>query len=103
VHDTPTRDLFARQERSFSSGCVRLSEPFELARWLLQRDGRQQEAERMNEILEAAGPEVIYLREPVPTYLVYFTAMAQHDGQISFRRDLYGRDDAIVAALRRQS
>jgi L,D-transpeptidase YcbB len=103
LHDTPTRDLFARQERSFSSGCVRLSEPFELARWLLQRDGRQQEAERMNEILEAAGPEVIYLREPVPTYLVYFTAMAQHDGQISFRRDLYGRDDAIVAALRRQS
>ena len=39
LHDTPSRELFARQERSFSSGCIRLEEPMVLAEWLLGREG----------------------------------------------------------------
>ncbi|MEQ8485631.1 MAG: L,D-transpeptidase family protein [Pseudomonadales bacterium] len=103
LHDTPTRDLFARHERGFSSGCVRLSQPQELARWLLAYDGRQQQADQVSDLLDGGDPEVVYLRQPIPTYLVYFTALADDQGAVSFRRDLYERDGAIVSALRAQS
>jgi L,D-transpeptidase YcbB len=100
LHDTPARDLFARAERVFSSGCVRLAEPFEFARWLLEHDGRSEAADRIPELVAGGTAEVIYLTRPVPTFMVYFTAIAGEDGEVSFRRDLYERDAAIVAALR---
>lgn len=103
LHDTPTRNLFARSERTFSSGCVRLARPMELAHWLLDVDGRPNERQRIPDFLTSGATEVVYLRHPVATFLVYFTAIADDAGEVSFRRDLYQRDPAIVAALRRAS
>ena len=100
LHDTPGRELFAKQERSFSSGCVRLSEPLELARWILNHDGRPGDAARVAELAAGDQTTTIYLRKPLPTYLVYFTAFTDDAGDVVFRRDLYQRDSAIVAALR---
>ncbi len=100
LHDTPNRDLFAKQERGFSSGCVRLSRPLELADWLLRNDGQSSQAARIGELLEGGATTAIYLRTPLPTYLVYFTAFTDEQGEVIFRRDLYERDGAIVAALR---
>jgi L,D-transpeptidase YcbB len=102
LHDTPTRDLFARAERVFSSGCVRLAEPFEFARWLLEHDGRGDAANRIPEIVAGGATEVFYLNRPVPTFMVYFTAIADMEGEVSFRRDLYERDQAIISALRQE-
>ncbi|MEQ8803571.1 MAG: hypothetical protein RLP45_16165, partial [Haliea sp.] len=45
----------------------------------------------------------INLRQPVPTYLVYFTAFATDSGDIAFRRDIYSRDSALIALLRAQA
>jgi len=100
LHDTPNRDLFAKQERGFSSGCVRLSRPLELADWLLRNDGQTSQAARIRELLDGGETTTIYLRQPLPTYLVYFTAFTDEAGEVIFRRDLYERDGAIVAALR---
>ncbi len=100
LHDTPNRDLFAKQERGFSSGCVRLSRPLELADWLLRNDGQAGKAARISELLDTGLTTTIYLRNPLPTYLVYFTAFTDGHGEVIFRRDLYDRDGAIVAALR---
>lgn len=100
LHDTPGRDLFARQERTFSSGCIRLERPLELAEWLLRRD-RHPEAGKVPAIVATRETRTIYLKKPLPTYIVYFTAF-ELDGDIVFRRDIYDRDRPIIAALRSQ-
>jgi len=99
LHDTPSRDLFAKQERTFSSGCIRLERPMELARWLLALE-QNPEADRVEALVARGETQTIYLKHPVPTYLVYFTAFVNDDGDVVFRRDVYGRDDVLVSALR---
>lgn len=101
LHDTPSRELFARQERSFSSGCIRLEQPLALAEWLLGLEGHPR-AGRVESLMARQETVTINLKEPVPTYLVYFTAFATDDGDIAFRRDIYGRDRVLVEALRAQ-
>jgi murein L,D-transpeptidase YcbB/YkuD len=101
LHDTPSRELFAKHERSFSSGCIRLSDPAALAKWLLNRDGQAQQAARFDELLAGRETLTVHLRTPVPVYIVYFTAYTDDSGAVVFRRDLYERDALIVAALRR--
>jgi murein L,D-transpeptidase YcbB/YkuD len=38
LYDTPTRELFNMAKRTFSSGCIRIEEPIELAAYLLQEN-----------------------------------------------------------------
>lgn len=71
----------------------------ELAEWLLRRDGNPAVSE-LPALLSNGETQTIYLRNPLSTYLVYFTAFASADGAVSFRRDVYRRDKPIVAALR---
>lgn len=100
LHDTPSRELFSRQERSFSSGCVRLEQPRRLAEWLLRRE-RHPDAERLEALVATGDTVTIYLRNPLPAYLVYFTAFVADDGEVTFRRDIYGRDSVLVDAIRK--
>lgn len=102
LHDTPTRELFSRQERAFSSGCIRLQQPRELARWLLARENNP-DSNRIDALLDSGETTTIYLDQPMPTYIVYFTAFAIDKGTVTFRRDIYGRDKVIVDALRQSS
>lgn len=102
LHDTPSRELFSRQERSFSSGCIRLERPRDLASWLLSRD-RNPQAARLDALLSGGETTTIYLKTPVPVYLVYFTAFVADDGDVAFRRDIYGRDKILIDALRAQA
>lgn len=91
LHDTPSRELFSKLERSFSSGCIRLEQPLALAEWLLSREQHPM-AGKVNEILDSKETLAVHLAQPVPTYLVYFTAFSLDDGVVTFRRDIYGRD-----------
>lgn len=90
IHDTPSKRLFNRSSRSFSSGCVRVEKPLELAAFLLDRQNWSQE--RLAEVLASGQRQVVVLREPVPVYLVYLTAWAEEDGQVHFLEDIYGQD-----------
>lgn len=101
LHDTANRELFAHQERSFSSGCVRLERPLELAAWLLSRENHA-DAQRVPAVIATGETKTIYLKRPVPTYLVYFTAFSLGDDEVTFRRDIYGRDRVLIEALRAQ-
>lgn len=99
LHDTPSGNLFSLQERAFSSGCVRLERPVELASWLLSRENHP-EASGVESLIGGGVTQTIYLKQPVPTYIVYFTAFVGEEGEIVFRRDVYGRDRPIISALR---
>jgi murein L,D-transpeptidase YcbB/YkuD len=98
LHDTPERHLFARAVRTFSSGCVRLADPFDFAYRLLERQEADPRA-AFHRVLDTGRQERIFLETPVPIHLDYRTAFTGAKGELHFRRDIYGRDAAILAAL----
>lgn len=100
LHDTPDHSLFLKQERSFSSGCIRVSEPGLLAEWILQNDNQPQMIDNLSVALQNNQTQTIYLKTPLPVLIVYFTAFENNQQQIVFRRDIYNRDEPIIAALR---
>lgn len=87
LHDTPTKELFAQDDRSLSHGCIRLEDAERLGRWLLGRE--PQTATRDPE-------QNVLLPTPVPIYLTYVTAQLD-GGRLSFVDDSYGRDSKIAA------
>lgn len=100
LHDTPARDLFGRQHRAFSSGCVRLEKARELALWLLESDPAWPE-DRVDRAMEAGREGTARLSRPVPVHLLYWTAFADDDGTVQFRPDVYVRDRPVAEALER--
>lgn len=98
LHDTPSREDFDRSRRDFSSGCIRVERPLDLAAYLLRDDPRWT-PDRIAAALRNPGEQTIPLRRPVPVHLLYWTAWADHDGHIHFHEDVYGRDSALDQAL----
>lgn len=98
LHDTPKRSLFNRAERLFSSGCIRIEKPLELAAYLLREDPRWT-METLQAALAEKRDEKVMLPRPEPIHLLYCTAWAEPDGTVHFRRDIYGRDRALAEAL----
>ena len=98
LHDTPTRGLFQQAERSFSSGCIRVERPGELAAYLLN-DQPEWTAEGVSEEMYWDGGErAVVLKRRVPVHLQYWTAWVE-DGAVHFRNDIYGRDAQLLRAL----
>jgi murein L,D-transpeptidase YcbB/YkuD len=98
LHDTPTPKLFEREQRTFSSGCIRVEKPLELAQRLLR--GTPLASPAVLEVaLAKTVSEVVSLPISVPVYLLYLTAWVEADGTLNFRPDLYKRDLRLAAAL----
>ena len=97
LHDTPSKYLFERAERAFSHGCVRVQRPFELAEVLLGSEGWNQE--KINATLDSLETKTVYLPEPLPVFLLYWTAEIGPTGDVHFYNDVYERDQRIVRAL----
>jgi murein L,D-transpeptidase YcbB/YkuD len=98
LHDTPSKSLFNQEARTFSSGCIRVQNPFELAELLLS-DQPGWTREKMAAAVESGETRTVYLTEPVPVLLLYWTAFPGEDGVCNFREDVYDRDRAILEAL----
>jgi murein L,D-transpeptidase YcbB/YkuD len=98
LHDTPSRGLFARTERTFSSGCIRVEHALDLAERLLAADPAWTR-ERIEETIAAGATVSVPLPTPLPVYLLYWTAWVDRDGLLQFREDVYGRDTALIEAL----
>ena len=95
LHDTNARHLFDRVTRAFSSGCVRLAKPMELARVILEQQGL--DADQVNAIDAANKTHRVNLTQSVPVRTVYFTADVANDGTVHFYNDIYNRDGTLVA------
>ncbi len=94
LHDTPQDELFAKDVRAFSHGCIRLEKPEELAQWVLGWDGGRVHAAMQ----DGEDNQSEKLSRKIPVYIVYATAY-ERDGQLYFGNDLYSRDDALVDAM----
>ncbi len=99
LHDTPSKGLFAREVRAFSHGCIRVGAPFDLAYFLLSRQSKDPQG-LFKSYLVTGRESTLNFDAPIPVHLVYFTAWPNDQGQIGYRRDIYGRDAKLFAALK---
>lgn len=93
MHDTPSRELFEREGRAFSHGCVRVQNPRDFASVLLGWTPDEVAAK-----VDEKGSETVRLSEKIPVHLTYFTAWPDETGKIVFFKDIYGRDKPIENA-----
>jgi murein L,D-transpeptidase YcbB/YkuD len=98
LHDSPAKSLFERDARTFSSGCIRVEKPFELAELVLGDPVRWNQAS-IKAAIEAGKTQTVNLARPVPVLILYWTAQPRPDGQVVFRNDVYSRDAATLRAL----
>jgi len=99
LHDTPGRGLFTRTERSFSSGCIRVEQPFDLAQRLLAASP-EWSREKIDRVVSEAEPRTVLLPEPVPVHIQYWTSWVDSQGRLQSRNDLYNRDARLIDQLR---
>ena len=97
LHDTPSKGLFTRTERAFSHGCIRTENPFELATLLLGDQGWDRA--RVDQVVASKKNTRVNLEEPITVMLLYWTAEADAEGTVFFRRDVYDRDPPIIKGL----
>jgi murein L,D-transpeptidase YcbB/YkuD len=100
LHDTPSKNLFGSSSRAYSSGCIRIEKPLELATLLLQKNNGWN-YQRLLSALGNGQTRTIKLDWQIPVLLMYFTAEALDENRILFRNDLYNRDRTIIDALDR--
>jgi murein L,D-transpeptidase YcbB/YkuD len=101
LHDTPGKELFKRTERIFSSGCIRIEDPYGFAELLLDGDP-ERNRERVMAAVDSRKTSIIRLRTPVVVILLYWTVDVDDDGTVLFKQDIYNRDPPIIKALGKQ-
>ena len=100
LHDTPGKAAFDRPNRAASHGCVRVEQILPLASYAMSAD-----TSSMALIRDAIGQgetRFLPLTRKVPVYVLYWTAIPEPNGGIRLVRDLYGRDQRMIAAMRQQ-
>jgi murein L,D-transpeptidase YcbB/YkuD len=97
LHDTPSKTLFEHSERAFSSGCIRVQNPIDLAERLLQ--GTDWDRAKIDATLAGGKLTNVNLPKPLPVMLLYWTVRAHDDGTVLFKPDIYDRDAAVLRKL----
>jgi murein L,D-transpeptidase YcbB/YkuD len=98
LHDTPSRELFAADQRTFSSGCIRIENPLDLARLLLEGHATWTPT-KMQEVLDSKQQQTINLATPLQVLIVYWTASVGATGEVRFAKDVYNLDSAVLRQL----
>ena len=98
LHDTPQRNLFNRTLRGFSSGCIRIEKPVDLAVYALSGNpGWNQE--RIVGTIRSGRTKVVHVRDEIMVHLLYWTAWVDETGVVHFRDDIYDRDFPLWQAI----
>ena len=101
IHDTPSKNLFERDSRFFSYGCMRVQYPEALAEVLLGDQGWT--IDRIRAQIDSGQKKVVNLKTKIPVHITYLTAWVNKDGTVHFRNDVYDRDPQLAAAAFRES
>lgn len=96
LHDTPQKNLFLHQKRTFSSGCIRIEKASQLALFLMENNTKKDWNEaKLKEALKTEETIYITLKQPIPVYIFYFTNLVK-DSYLYFFEDIYGYDKMIA-------
>ncbi len=97
LHDTPNKELFDESTRAFSSGCIRVQNPVDLAALVL-RDSVNWSKEKIFTAIKGGKTRTLFLSKWIPVYLLYLTT-TDEGGKLHFVNDIYNRDDQLLKAL----
>ena len=97
LHDTPSKSLFGREERTFSHGCIRTQNPLDLAEVIL--DGSEWDREKIYKTIQSRKTMRVFPDNKIDVLLLYWTA-GYYDGEgVGFFKDVYGRDQKVLKQL----
>jgi len=97
-HDTPSRHLFAQDDRALSHGCIRTERALELGMTLAIL-GRGASRDEAVEISTSGEYTKVEIERQIPAYITYFTYGTNVDGEMTQFDDIYGRDAPVLASL----
>jgi murein L,D-transpeptidase YcbB/YkuD len=100
LHDTPSKQLFERETRAFSHGCIRMEHPEAFAALLLN-DRQEWPVARMQEVMHQGKEEIVTLTKKIPVAILYFTFLVSPTGAPVFYEDIYGRDEELLLLLKK--
>ena len=89
LHDTPMKNLFNRENRRFSHGCIRVENPLGLVEFVFNDDDNWDAQKIQNVINSGVSNNNVYLKKPIPVHILYFTVWVENDNSIHFRNDVY--------------
>ena len=98
LHDTNTPEYFEKTQRTLSSGCVRLSHPEDIARFVLSRNEGWSD-EKMEAMIERGATSEVAAAAPFPVYIVYQTMWLDGDGRLVYGADVYKQDRRLIKVL----
>jgi len=94
LHDTPSKGLFNQEKRTFSHGCIRISDPMKMIKFLLRSDTSWTD-QKIDSSLHSGVEKYVPLKKTVPVYIIYLTSFVDEKGLLNFRRDIYERDNGL--------
>ena len=97
LHDTNERHLFSRDIRLFSSGCIRIERPLDLAQYLLREADCS--CEELYRVMNLSHPLQVDLPKEIPVYIFYMTAWVDQKDTVQFRNDIYLKDRVLDQLL----
>jgi murein L,D-transpeptidase YcbB/YkuD len=97
-HDTNQKDLFNRDQRAYSHGCIRISDPVKMANYVLS-DNANWTAEKIDSAMNSGKEKYVRVKEPVPVLIMYYTAFADENGHLHFLHDIYDHDMTITPKI----
>lgn len=98
-HDTNNHGAFNSSSRNLSHGCIRLSQPKELAQYLLRDDTTTYSSAKIDSLMHLKKEKWVTLKSTVPVMISYYTAFVDNNGKLNFRNDIYGHDSAMAVKL----
>jgi murein L,D-transpeptidase YcbB/YkuD len=98
LHDTSDPQLFRKERREFSHGCIRIEKPMEMAAFVM-KGNKEWPIEKIKAVLKTKETTVANLSKPIPVHILYFTAWGNGDGTTHFLEDIYRRDERLDRAL----
>jgi murein L,D-transpeptidase YcbB/YkuD len=90
-HDTPKKELFEKEKRAYSHGCIRLEDAKKLAVYLL-KDDASWTPEKIEQAMNSGKEQFVRVKKSVPVMITYFTTWVDENGQLNFRDDVYQHD-----------
>lgn len=98
LHDTNHRELFTRNTRTFSAGCIRVEKPFELSEQLLKTtQGWDRKA--IDQLVASGKTKRVHPKDKISVLITYTTVGVDEQGKARFKPDIYNRDNAVLAGL----
>jgi murein L,D-transpeptidase YcbB/YkuD len=99
LHSTPAHRLFKESVRTFSHGCIRVSDPLALATHVMRDEPGEWTREKIDATMNGTKTVRVNLQRPITVLILYGTALATEAGPVMFFEDIYGYDRKLEQRL----